>query len=46
MGEGLVKTKSDEVLWQKAKKASKDPENYALVNHIYQRMKAARAKVA
>ena len=44
MPTNLVKTAKDEELWARAKQLSKDPENYALVNHIYQRMKAAKAK--
>lgn len=38
--ETLMKPDSveDHDLWEKAKKASKDPENYALVNSIYQKM--------
>jgi len=48
MPSSLVKTERDEKLWQKAKFAAKkrgSDKNYALVNHIYQRMKAADKKV-
>tara|TARA_R100000353_G_scaffold28972_1_gene24112 strand:- start:2569 stop:2718 length:150 start_codon:yes stop_codon:yes gene_type:complete len=44
----IVKTKRDEKLWSKAKYAAGkrgSNKNYALVNHIYQRMKAAKKKV-
>jgi hypothetical protein len=44
----VVKSERDEKLWSKAKFAAKkrgSDKNYALVNHIYQRMKAADKKV-
>lgn len=49
MPTNIVKTERDEALWKRAKFAAKkrgSDKNYALVNHIYQRMKAAKAKVS
>ena len=49
MPANLVKSPEDEKLWEKAKAAAakKGGElNMAVVNHIYQRMKAAGKKVA
>ncbi len=49
MPSNLVKSKRDEDLWKKARFAAKkrgSNKNFALVNHIYQRMKAAKKKLA
>ena len=45
MPSNLVKSQRDEQLWNKAKSKAAEQNakpNYALVNHIYQRMKAAK----
>lgn len=49
MPSNLVKTPEEEKLWQKATAAAEKKsgsKKYALINHIYQRMKAASKKVS
>ncbi len=47
MPSNLVRTKEDEALWERAKKAAKESsgkdDNWALTNHIFQKMKTAHA---
>ena len=49
MPSNIVKTPKDEKLWDKAKASAEKQggsANYALINHIYQRMKVASSKVS